>query len=127
MITPEIVVDRSERGIAVLTLRGEHEGYTTPKLRGELSLLLDDGLDVIVDLREATFLDSTSVGVFLTGREEAQERGLAFVLLMNDSTGWSVRRLFEITGLASVLPVASTREEALAAARDQHAATAPQS
>ena len=80
-------------------LRGEHEAYTAHKLGRQLEALLDEGVPVAVDLREATFIDSTVVGVLLGGKRHADELELEFLLLMGDSTGWPVRRLLEITGL----------------------------
>jgi len=98
MASSEITVTLdSDRALVVL--RGEHEAYTAHKLGRQLEALLDEGVPVAVDLREATFIDSTVVGVLLAGKRHADELELEFLLLMGDSTGWPVRRLLEITGL----------------------------
>jgi len=98
MASSEITVTL-DRDRALVVLRGEHEAYTAHKLSRQLEALLDEGVPVAVDLREATFIDSTVVGVLLGGKRHADELELEFLLLMGDSTGWPVRRLLEITGL----------------------------
>ena len=54
MSRTEIVVQRARPGTALVSLIGEHDAYTSTKLSDELAALLAEGLDVIVDLREAT-------------------------------------------------------------------------
>jgi len=105
-----IAVDRSNMRVGVVALTGEHETYTVPKLEGELFALFDEGRDVVIDLRNTTFIDSSIVSVLLQGRDHAQELGLRFELLVGDTTGWPVKRLLEITGLHTAIP---THEHAL--------------
>jgi anti-anti-sigma factor len=94
---------RVEQDAAVVALRGEHEAYTADKLARHLTGLLSEAVSVVVDLREATFIDSTVVGVLLAARRRADADGLRFSLLLGSHTGWSVRRLLEVTGLAAEL------------------------
>src|SRR6266540_1723805 len=88
-----------ERDLAFVALRGEHEAYTAGKLERRLEALLDEGVPVAVDLRAAAFIDSTVVGVLLAAKRLADKRGLRFVLVLGDDTGWPVRRVLEVTGL----------------------------
>jgi anti-sigma B factor antagonist len=94
--TISVVVDRDH---ATIALRGEHEAYTADKLARQIGALTDEGVSVTVDLRETTFIDSTVVGVLIASRRRAEERGLAFELLLGGDTGWPVRRILEVTGL----------------------------
>ena len=94
-----------EQDRAVVALSGEHEGYTADKLARQLSDLLDGGVDVTVDLREATFIDSTVVGVLIAAHRRAADAGLGFVLRVGGGTGWPVRRLLEVTGVGTQLEV----------------------
>ena len=112
METRAIDVDRSEPGFAIVVLRGEHETYTADKLRRTLNGLLDEGLDVVCDLSEATFVDSSVVGVLLEERHEAMASGRKFAVVLDDNTGPAVRRLFELTRLDSVLPIVKSRSSA---------------
>ena len=80
---------------AVVVLRGEHETYSAERLARRLDALVDGGISVSVDLREATFIDSTVVGTLLAAKRRADTRSLAFVLVLGDDTGWAVRRILE--------------------------------
>ena len=113
MAKRNVVIDRSEPGVAIVALTGEHETFTAEKLRRELRTLVDEERSVVVDLSAATFLDSAVVGVILEARGRAQERGLKFALVMDDNTGPAVQRLFELTGLGTVLPIVGSRAAAL--------------
>ncbi|HZQ80978.1 MAG TPA: STAS domain-containing protein [Gaiellaceae bacterium] len=96
---PQPISVTIEHDHATVTLRGEHETYTADKLAKQLRALIDEGVSVTVDLREATFIDSTVVGVLLAIRREAEERQLDFELVLGRDTGWPVRRILEVTGL----------------------------
>jgi anti-anti-sigma factor len=119
-----IAVERTFAGVGTIVLRGEHDEYTSPKLGKTIASVLAKGLDVMVDLREAEFLDSTSVAALLAGQENAALRDAGFVVVLDDAqTGWAVRRLFEIARLSSILTIVSTPEQALAHLRERIAFT----
>jgi anti-sigma B factor antagonist len=104
MTAPNISVNiEQDRG--VVRLDGEHEAYTADKLARSIGPLLDEGAGVTIDLRQATFIDSTVIGVLLAAHKRADEAGLDFVLLLGEQTGWPVRRLLEVTGLATQFDV----------------------
>lgn len=84
---------------ATVALRGEHEAYTADKLARQVTALLDEGVGVTVDLRAASFIDSTVVGVLIAALRRAEQRGLELELLLGEETGWPVRRMLEVTGL----------------------------
>ena len=113
----DLLIDRREPDVGVVELTGEHDEYTAPRLATEIHSLLEHGLHVVVDLRGATFLGATNVGVVLAGRTRAADLGRRLVLLVDESTGPSVRRLLELTRLGSIVPVFTSRGVALAAIR----------
>ena len=104
-MTPHTISVNVEQDRAVVALSGEHEAYTAEKLARQLSALLEEGVGVAVDLRHATFIDSTVVGVLIAAHRRANEAGLDFVLLVGDGTGWPVQRLLEVTGLGTHLDI----------------------
>ena len=114
--SPGITVDGREPGVAVVALSGELETFHAPKLDRELSGMLAHEQSIVVDLTGADFIDSSIVTVLLRARDDAREQGLRFALVMDDSTGSAVRRLFEITGLDGVFAIANDADRALAAA-----------
>jgi anti-sigma B factor antagonist len=90
---------------ATIALVGEHEAFSADKLAQTLERVLDEGMNVNVDLRDATFVDSTVIGVLLAASRRARRQGLVLRLLIGDETGWPVRRLFDVTGLRSEIDV----------------------
>jgi anti-anti-sigma factor len=102
----ELNIRRTRGDRAVVELRGEHEAYTASKLEQELNGLVDAGFGIVIDLRNAQFIDSTTAGLFIATHRRAEKRGSEFRLLLGDSTGWAVRRLLDITGLDSLLTIA---------------------
>jgi anti-anti-sigma factor len=113
----DLLVDHREPDVGVVELKGEHDEFTAPKLARELQLLIERGLHVVVDLRGTTFLGASNVGVVLSAWTSAAKQGRRLVLLLDDSTGPAVRRLFELTRLGSIVPAFTSRAGALAAIR----------
>jgi anti-sigma B factor antagonist len=104
-MTAQTISVNVEHDRAVVALSGEHEAYTAEKLTRHLSGLLDEGIAVTVDLRQATFIDSTVVGVLIAAHRRATKAGIGFVLLVGGETGWPVRRLLEVIGLGTELDI----------------------
>jgi anti-sigma B factor antagonist len=113
--TGELALERTDSGLAVLTMSGEHDLSTAPELRRRLDGLLDEGAATVVDLSSATFIDSSILGVILDGRRRASDAEVGFAVL-HDNGADAVDRVLEVTGLRNELPVHTGREEALAAA-----------
>ena len=102
---------------AVVSLVGEHDAYSSQRLENELSVLLDEGRRVVVDLRDTDFIDSTCLSALLGARHRAEESGLGFALVLPSGTYTQVHQLLDLTGLGSTFAIFSTLDEALAAAR----------
>jgi anti-sigma B factor antagonist len=94
-----------EQDHAVITVSGEHEAYSADKLAKQLSALIAEDVGLTIDLRQATFIDSTVVGVLIAAHRRATDSRLPFRLLVGGETGWPVRRMIEITGLAERLEI----------------------
>jgi anti-anti-sigma factor len=112
-----VTTDRADPPVAILELTGEHDGFTTHRIEQELARLFDAGMPIVVDLLQATFVDSSTLSALLTAQRHAEEASLGFALAFDDATSLQVHRIFETTGLESSFVVAPTRKEAIAAAR----------
>jgi anti-sigma B factor antagonist len=111
--------------VGVVALEGEHDGFTARRIELELGSLLDKGINVAVDLSQTTFIDSETLSALLSGRHEAAEAELGFVLAIDEeTTGIQVHRILEITGLASAFTIAPSLPAAIAAAASGAAVTA---
>ena len=113
----EISVDRPEDGVAIVAICGEHETFSAPKLASVLDGLFAERVAVVADLTEAEFLDSSVIGALIRARGEARDRGLRFAVVVDDSTGWAVKKLLDVTGLLDVFDIRPDRASALAAVR----------
>ena len=107
----EVILPRA--GAAVVVLRGEHDLTTKDHLDGVLSVLIAGNDLVVVDVSEATFIDSSTLGAFVRADRAAKIAGSH--LRLQVGTAPIVRRAIEITGLLQVLDWAPTRETALSA------------
>lgn len=67
---------------------------------------------LVIDLSRATFVDSTIIGVMLESLKQCQQLERQLLLLLPDDAAPEVHRLFELTGLESLLPVVRSWEEA---------------
>lgn len=98
---------------AVLRLYGEADLHSAPELRERLRVTIDNGVtQVVLDLSDSTFVDSTSLGVLLGAMKRLRERDGEIHLVVPRP---DVRRIFEITLLDRIFPLHETREQALAA------------
>ena len=100
----------------MLTIEGEHDLSTAPALRRQLDDLIDRGEATIVDLSQATFIDSSVLGAILDARRRAGEAGVGFEVAQSENGTKAVTRVLDITGLRAELPVHPDRERAVAAA-----------
>jgi anti-anti-sigma factor len=112
-----IDVWRAEPGVAIFGLPGEHDDYSAPKLARELATALEEGLHLVVDLRQTTFLGSTSVATLLAAKRTAAERDLGLAVVIDEVTAWPVRRVFELAHLSEVLPIVPGVDAAIALTR----------
>jgi anti-sigma B factor antagonist len=112
--TGEISVERTDAGLTVLTISGEHDLSTAPDLKRRLNEAISDGNPIVVDLSPAAFVDSSILGAILDARRRADEASLGFAVAQSDGSA-AVGRVLEVTGLRSELPVHGARDEAAAA------------
>jgi anti-sigma B factor antagonist len=102
-------------GIPVLGVHGEVDVSTAPQLRQHLVELASSGAaTAVVDLAGVDFLDSTGLGVLVSGLKRFRTIGGDLLLVC---THRRVLKVFEITGLTNVFSIHGTVAEAVQAAR----------
>jgi anti-sigma B factor antagonist len=112
MTHDELSIDlrTEEGGVLVFRLRGSLDLATAPTVRAALNEATDTGPhDLIVDLTQLEFLDSTGLGVLIGAHRRAVERAGSFRLVIGDG---AIARLLNITGLISVFAVYRSLEDA---------------
>jgi anti-sigma B factor antagonist len=91
-----------ERG-TTLIVAGEVDLHTGPRLRSEVSRLLESRTrGLVVDASSVSFVDSTGLGILVGARKAASEAGVPFELRPSDR----VRSLLTRTGLLGWFEVA---------------------
>ncbi len=84
-------------GRARVQVTGEIDLFTAPELKGTLRDLIADGAtDLTVDLRSATFLDSTGISVLFGAYRLVRARGGTLTVLADDPR---IIEPLELTGL----------------------------
>lgn len=100
-------------GVGVVELTGEIDLYTAPRFKDDLVAVINEGArEVVVDLAGVTFIDSTALGVLISGVKRLHEVDGRLLIV---AASRPVVRILEITGLDRVLSIYATRDEALAA------------
>jgi anti-sigma B factor antagonist len=90
-------------GFAVLSVRGEVDVYTAPRLRERLVEMVSQGHHrVVVDLEGVDFLDSTGLGVLVGGLKRLRSHDGDLTLVC---TQRRILKVFEITGLTKVFQI----------------------
>jgi anti-sigma B factor antagonist len=112
-----VTLARENPPAAVVALVGEHDAYSAERLDNELTALLDEGRRIVVDLRETTFIDSTTLSVLLSARRRAEQSSLGFALVLPDQKYTQVNQILDLTGLGSAFAILGRLDEALAAVR----------
>lgn len=120
-----VTLARRDPPAAVVALVGEHDAYSSPRLENELTVLLDERQHVVVDLRDASFIDSTTLSVLLAARHRAEESSLGFALVLRDRDYTQVHQILDLTGLGSAFAIFEQLEDALAAVRAGRVAQEP--
>jgi anti-sigma B factor antagonist len=87
-----------------MSLGGEIDLYTAPRLHGELVAILsgDEPVQVVVDMSGIEFCDSTGMNVLLAAQRRAREQGGDLELAAPRP---AIRKVLQVTGLESVFNV----------------------
>jgi anti-sigma B factor antagonist len=101
--------------LALIVVSGELDYGASPRLRARISTHIDGGTrHLVLDLSEVTFIDSTAIGVLVAAatRLRESERGSLRAVCADGNA--RVLRIFDIAGVADVLDLHGSREEAFA-------------
>lgn len=118
--------ETTEANVAIISLGGEVDFAASPGLRERIFAHLQAGCrQLILDLTDVTFIDSTAIGVLVgtVTRLRAsgggslavicpERRDSLSVVVPGDGAGM-VREIFEIAGIDAGVALCSSREQAL--------------
>ena len=104
---------REVDGTTIVSVGGEIDVYTAPKLRDKITELGAAGAhDLVIDLEAVEFLDSTGLGVLVGGLKKVRAHDGSLQLVCTQDR---LLKIFRITGLAKVFTIHSSAEAAIAA------------
>jgi anti-sigma B factor antagonist len=105
------VVASLTRELAVVSVSGELDLYTAPRVRTGIEEAGAVGADtVIVDLSETSFIDSAALGVLVQETKRLEGRGHSLVLVTSNPR---TMRVVELSGLTGVLRTYATLQDAI--------------
>jgi len=99
------VSSRSHDDHVSVTVTGEIDLYTAPRLHSELAAVIGSAAPesrVTVDMSGVDFCDSTGMNVLLTSLRQATDRGVGFELAAPRP---AVKKILQVTGLDSVFTI----------------------
>jgi anti-sigma B factor antagonist len=108
----ELTVSSRQEGVhTVISVTGEIDVYTAPSLREKLNELMASGhYDLVVDLEDVEFLDSTGLGVLVGGLKRVRSHDGTLRLVCAQE---KILKVFRITGLTKVFPIHPTLDAAM--------------
>jgi anti-anti-sigma factor len=108
----DAVVVEQAGDVRIVSLRGEHDVDTAPRVRPVLSGATEGAYPVVVDLTDCSFIDSSMVAVLL-GACQAVGLGRFAVVI---KPGSEAARLLDLVAFSAVVPVYQSRRAAVAQA-----------
>jgi anti-anti-sigma factor len=117
--------ETTPQDVAVIAMGGEIDYAASPELRERLFTHIKAGRrGLVLDLSDATFIDSTAIGVLVGALSRLRESGHGTLAIVcpdgNDSLTvvWPketsrIREILKISGLDAGVSLCRTREEAL--------------
>jgi anti-sigma B factor antagonist len=109
--TLSIHITDSPGGATVVTLSGELDLSTIPRMQRPLLEQIQQRGAVLVDLSELSFIDSSGIGMLIEAKRIANGTPMGVLV----GAGTQVERVFGIAGVGEAVPLFSDRDAALAA------------
>jgi len=104
-------IDKKEKYCVFKLQESKLNSLIAPKLKSEMVLLNAEGIkNIIIDLAEVQFIDSSGLSAILVGNRLSQDSEGSFVLT---NINESIARLIKISQLQDVLNIIPTLPEAI--------------
>jgi anti-anti-sigma factor len=107
----------SRDGMEILSVSGEVDLSTAPRLAQAIDRAIGPGGSLIADLSEVVFIDSSGARVLVLAEAAAADRGAALLIVPSEA----VARVLEVAGLESGFRLCAGLSAAVEAARSMAA------
>ena len=102
---------RVEGDSTVIAVSGELDVFTAPKLDASIAEAIEGGsVNLIVDLTDVTFLDSTGLGSMVKGLKRARGQGGSLKVV---ASAERIVKVFRITGLDQAMSLTDSLSDIL--------------
>lgn len=109
----QLFIEDNPIAVVIQIRESRLDAHNSAELKVELLKLFESGKrNIVIDLSEVRFVDSSGLGVLVSGFKNASARNGSLNLC---GLQQQVRSMFELTRLHRVFDIFQTREEALAA------------
>jgi anti-sigma B factor antagonist len=109
-----LIETRTVNGTPILDLTGEVDSYNAPKLRDQMTQLIEEGkADLVINMTGVEYIDSTGLGTLVGGLKRASEHGGGIRIICPNE---QIYKVFNITGLVRVFSIHDSEQSALSAA-----------
>jgi anti-sigma B factor antagonist len=96
---------------SILKIKGDVDLYSSPQVRKEvITLITKMNKNLLVDLAEVTYMDSSGVATLVEALQLTKKRGGKLKLF---SLGSTVRDVFELSRLDKVFDICDNQQQAL--------------
>lgn len=109
-----IITEQSSGKATIVELAGRLDSPNAPKLHERLDAIISGGNAVVLDFAKVEYVTSAGFRVLLLVARQAEQARCRFVMC---AVSGKVRQLFDLGGFLDVLPIARSREEAIASAQ----------
>jgi anti-sigma B factor antagonist len=108
-----------DAGTSMISVEGELDLSTAPRLKWMLLDALETGDRIVLDLSLTTFMDSTALGVLVGAKRKLDDDSRLAIVCARTN----VLKIFEFAGIDGAFAIFPTLEEALASMRGSDAQT----
>jgi anti-anti-sigma factor len=99
----DFAFEESRRGeVAELALSGDLDMSATFRLEPTIDRLLEEASEIVLDLSDVAFVDSSGLGLLLTTYERSRDAECSMAIVNSRP---EIQRVFRLAGVDDVLPI----------------------
>jgi len=104
------IINKEIKGGYILSVQGEIDVYTSPKVKESINSLIEQSVyNIVVNLEEVRYIDSTGLGVLIGALKRVRENNGNISLVCSNP---QIKKIFQITGLVKIFGIFKSEEEA---------------
>ncbi len=108
----EVSIDEHAETYSIVSVRGEVDLHTAPKLQQAIERAAGSDGAVVVDMSRIEFMDSTALSALVRSKENLDKQGAPMRLAAPSK---AVERIFSVTGFGDYFEIFPSREAAISA------------